>query len=58
MAVNLDNVQPEQYYKVKLSRVVQLGPNGETVLSPMTENIVKGKVLESLGDAIESYEPA
>ena len=58
MPADTSNAQPEEYYKVKLNKVVKLGEGDTaTVLHPMSENIVKGKILSQLGDALESYEP-
>jgi hypothetical protein len=49
-------VDPETLYVVKVKRPVRVG---ESVMTPTTENSIKGKVLQDLPqDAIESYRAA
>lgn len=47
------SVDPDAQYRVVLTRTVKVG---SAVLRPRNENIVKGKLIETLGDAVESYE--
>jgi hypothetical protein len=48
-------VEPDQQYRVKVKRPIQIG---RATLTPVTDNVVKGKVLSTLPeDAIEHYEP-
>jgi hypothetical protein len=49
------DIDPEANYRVTLTRAVRVGKNGDTVLSPAKDNVVKGKVIATLGDAVESY---
>lgn len=47
-------IDPEAQYTVTLNRVVKHGP---LILRPRDENIVlKGRLVEALGDAIETFE--
>ncbi|MBI1649880.1 hypothetical protein [Hyphomicrobium sulfonivorans] len=46
-------IDPEAQYRIKLNRVVQIGT---TVLKPKDDNIVKGKRLAELGEAVTSYQ--
>jgi hypothetical protein len=49
-------LDPDALYVVKVKRPVRVG---ESVITPTTENRVKGKVLQDLPqDAIESYRAA
>jgi|RhiMetdeSRZDD1v2_1073273.scaffolds.fasta_scaffold4927313_1 hypothetical protein len=44
---------PDKHYVVKVKRPLRVG---ESVITPTTENRIKGKVLQDLPqDAIESY---
>jgi hypothetical protein len=49
-------IDPEALYMVKVKRPVRVG---ESIMTPTTENRVKGKLLQDLPqDAIESYRAA
>lgn len=49
------SIKPEEQYRITLNRAVTL-PNG-TILRPRDHDVVvKGKVLSSIGDAVESFE--
>jgi hypothetical protein len=46
----------DKHYRVKVKRPVEIGA---MVLAPTTDNVVKGKVLNSLpDDVVDSYEEA
>lgn len=46
--------QPDAQYLVKLNRVVE-GPGGVKLLPP-NRNVVKGKFIDAMGDAVDSAE--
>lgn len=52
-AVSAASVQPEGQYRVKLSRPVRVG---DTLLRPFHDNIVKGKHIAAMGDAVTAIE--
>jgi len=50
-------IDADKQYRVKLKRVVKLG-EGRTVLHPRNDNVIKGRVLETILDFVASYEEA
>jgi hypothetical protein len=48
-------IDPETQYRVKLSKVVELAP--EIFARPHDALVVKGKVLSTIMDSVELYEP-
>lgn len=51
-------IDPERLYRVKVRRAVRLGKHGTIVMTPMSENLVRGKVLATIpAEDIESSEP-
>ena len=55
--VTKSSVQPDTLYKLRVTRSVPYGASGRVFLTPITENIVKGKVISTLDDdAIASIE--
>jgi hypothetical protein len=50
-----NNIDPEKQYRVKLSKVVELTPH--VFARPHDALVVKGKVLSTILDSVEAYEP-
>lgn len=55
--VDKSSVDPETMYRVRVRRAVPFGPSGRTILTPATDNVVKGKVITAMADEdIESID--
>jgi hypothetical protein len=53
MAAN--KIDPEKQYRVKLSKVVEIAP--DIYARPNDQVVLKGKVLATIIDDVEVYEP-
>jgi hypothetical protein len=57
MPVSKSSVEPETMYILKVTRAVTYGASGRAIMTPTSENVVKGKVILEIPDeAIESIE--
>ena len=55
--VTKSNVEADKLYRLRVKRSVPVGLSGRMFLTPVTDNVVKGKVISGLADeAIESIE--
>ena len=55
--VDKSSVQPDTLYKLRVKRTVPYGLSGRVFMTPVTDNVVKGKVISALADdVIESIE--
>lgn len=48
-------IDPEKHYRIKLKRVVA-AVEGRPLLHPRNDNVVKGKVLVTIEEFVDSYE--
>jgi hypothetical protein len=52
-----NQVEADTMYRVRVKRAVPFGPSGRTIMTPATDNVVKGKVISAMADEdIESIE--